>query len=408
MSKIIRDDSGQFLLTSAFILAFAIIAITLMLNNVIFSSNMAYVGMMDQSRYDALSLKQATAKEISYAYNYTKGDADSSRFDKYTDDYEKALNGLYGIKSKQVTITSTPYRIPISDPLAVTETESQLSIIGRNSNLTYKIFTGNPLSSGTTPGGTSSGYKINIIPSKYNVTVGLTPMDYVLLTVEVFSNSSTPVAQANVDVTMHKTLAGSEFRDLSGTAVTVVTTDSTGKATLKYVSAQTGTDTIYATIGAGNRSNDINIFCAPIPSACSHVVGNTTYTKTYAENEKIYATGGGNLRADFVKISYDIYVNGLYNFSNFKVDITLNPDSNNTAFATSDDSGSFTQALISGTNYNKNINVRIQCLDNDYPYFANLTMRISGTCNICGTPGNRPLYEREVIIHVRGNPGDWP
>jgi hypothetical protein len=65
-----NDKSGQLMLISAFMLAMMVVTISLLLNNVIYSSNLAYDGFMDQSRYDNLCYKQVTANEMNYAYKY--------------------------------------------------------------------------------------------------------------------------------------------------------------------------------------------------------------------------------------------------------------------------------------------------------------------------------------------------
>jgi pimeloyl-ACP methyl ester carboxylesterase len=114
-----KDKSGQVMLISAFMLAIVVVAITLMLNNVIYSSNMAYVGYMDQSRYDDLSYKQATANEATYAhYAYV---SDSAKYGTYMDDYKKCLNNLSSAKGGYIELTSSTSPatnpLPLPDPI---------------------------------------------------------------------------------------------------------------------------------------------------------------------------------------------------------------------------------------------------------------------------------------------------
>jgi len=124
----LKDRSGQLMLISALLLAMMVVAITLMLNNVIYSSNMAYVGFMDQSRYDDLAYKQATSREAIYAYSAETTDP---LFVKHMEDYEKALNNITSMKGQYVDLDS---QITSTGPMTHTRTLTQLSIYGKDSN----------------------------------------------------------------------------------------------------------------------------------------------------------------------------------------------------------------------------------------------------------------------------------
>ena len=63
-----KDDSGQVMLTNAILFAIIIIVISLMLNNIIYATNVAYIGFMDGSKYEDLSIRQMTTKEATCAF----------------------------------------------------------------------------------------------------------------------------------------------------------------------------------------------------------------------------------------------------------------------------------------------------------------------------------------------------
>lgn len=130
----LKDLSGQLMLISAFLLAMMVVAITMMLNNVIYSSNMAYIGFMDQSRYDDLSYKQATIKEAIYAEA-----VDRSNYNDYMEDYAKSLNNITSMRGRYVDLATSTTS---SGPFSSTKTRTELTISGKNSNISYVLYTG--------------------------------------------------------------------------------------------------------------------------------------------------------------------------------------------------------------------------------------------------------------------------
>lgn len=101
-----NSDSGQVVLTSAILIAIVIVIVALMLNNIIYSTNVAYIGFMDGSKYEDQSIRQMTTKEFVHTYYSYPDDLDASQIklrSQYMDtDYKSALNYLLNSKGKYV------------------------------------------------------------------------------------------------------------------------------------------------------------------------------------------------------------------------------------------------------------------------------------------------------------------
>lgn len=135
------DDSGQVLLTSAIMFALVIIVIALMLNNIIYATNVAYIGFMDGSKYEDFSIRQMTTNEAAGAYQRYHDIATVRN--QYMSDYLKALNYLTNSKGKYVDLTDTYYTSPHLG-LTVTQTQWNLVITNKNSVANYTVQTGSP------------------------------------------------------------------------------------------------------------------------------------------------------------------------------------------------------------------------------------------------------------------------
>ncbi len=145
-----NDDSGQVLLTSTILFVVIIIFIALMLNSIIYATNVAYLGFMDGSKYEDLSIRKLTTGEAHGSYQTYP-----SRFDdsialpnprlinrtKYMDDYESAINYLTNSKGKYVELVDTYYTSPHSG-LITTQTKWDMVITDKNSKTNYSIQTG--------------------------------------------------------------------------------------------------------------------------------------------------------------------------------------------------------------------------------------------------------------------------
>jgi hypothetical protein len=137
-----NDKSGQLMLISAFMLAMAVVVISLMLNNVIYAGNLAYVGFMDQTRYDDLNFKQTTAAEMNYAYNkyIDSVPQDFNAYNMYIENYKDTINSITSIKGRYIELEPAS----VFDPHALIHQHNQksLSIYSKYSSARYAITTG--------------------------------------------------------------------------------------------------------------------------------------------------------------------------------------------------------------------------------------------------------------------------
>lgn len=369
----LKDKSGQLMLISAFLMAMMVVMITLMLNNVIYSSNMAYVGFMDQSRYDDLSFKQATANEAEYAAMH-----DTAKFPTHMDDYERSLNNITSIKGRYVELDSTRI-IPNPPPLPVTHTMNKISIYGKGSNASYTIYTGwdgvtvpggSPPAPGTPPAG---GYVVDLTPSKYNVISGPGSSDRVTLTLIVSDHNGTRMP--NVPVSFYFTRVGANIV-WPGTTfeATNMTSGPNGVTTAEYydVNNTTSTVPIWATAGS-NTSNIVYLNCGPVPPTCTHNASLAASTPTTT-----HVTGN----------NYEVKV--LFNFTGF---------TNDTIPSIS--VLSQTDTVITGVapSYDTNTNmlsftIRLTSIS---PYEVQLGLEMKAHCDI-----DALAYDRNAILTIQG------
>ncbi|OPY27984.1 MAG: Calx-beta domain protein [Methanocella sp. PtaU1.Bin125] len=163
------DDSGQVLLTSAIIFALIIVVIALMLNNIIYATNVAYVGFMDGSKYEDLSIRQMTANEAAGAFQKYNG-MDVIR-SQYMNDYLKALNYLTNSKGKYIDLTDTYYTEPHLG-LVTTQTQWNLVIVNKDSMVNYTLQTGSPDPSAPCPPSLLPDPEVSFEDAVYNITEG--------------------------------------------------------------------------------------------------------------------------------------------------------------------------------------------------------------------------------------------
>lgn len=81
------NDSAQLLLIAGFAIGVGIVVITVMLNNVIYASNMASESSIDTSRYDIANAIQTTTEAYQDAYRYSNGTYGD--YENYIDSYSK-------------------------------------------------------------------------------------------------------------------------------------------------------------------------------------------------------------------------------------------------------------------------------------------------------------------------------
>ncbi|TQD28244.1 hypothetical protein [Methanolobus vulcani] len=96
------DDSAQLLLIAGFAVGVGIVVITIMLNNVIYASNIASESSIDTSRYDMANAVQMTTEacEDAYQYSITNGShssIDNDAFEQYMENYTDKVSQNFGI-----------------------------------------------------------------------------------------------------------------------------------------------------------------------------------------------------------------------------------------------------------------------------------------------------------------------
>ncbi|UGV39957.1 hypothetical protein J7W08_07455 [Methanococcoides orientis] len=120
------DDSAQLLLLAAFAIGFTLVITTIMLNNVIYASNMASESTSDISNYEISNIAQMTDEATRAAYNDSKSYSDETARDAnitaYIDSYANEISTIYAFRG--------------------------LSLSFDDSNLTEAYFTENGLYSG--------------------------------------------------------------------------------------------------------------------------------------------------------------------------------------------------------------------------------------------------------------------
>ncbi|CAJ35801.1 hypothetical protein [Methanocella arvoryzae] len=188
MALMVKCELGQVMLTSAFLLAIVIIIVTIMLNNLIYSNNVAYLGLSDQSQYDDLSIMKMTVDEMNYALNVANGD--QSMFAKNFTAFISATNNMTLTKGTHVQNSS-----PVFTSGDVTQ---QLYVSDKDSSKTYVIKSKSQaaLTPGTYHGGRDPG---NVIVRLGANDTTLRLGEHVLLIVEVV-NSTTYMPEPNVTV----------------------------------------------------------------------------------------------------------------------------------------------------------------------------------------------------------------
>ena len=169
------DDTGQVLLTSALLFAIIITIIALMLNNVIYATNIAYMGFIDGSKYEDQSIRHMTEKEAICSFDLSPNLATRT---KYMSDYEKAINSLTSSKGTFIQLTNNYYPTPEPSGLTFTETQWGLTITNKDTMVKYLISTGStavstPLPDPTLPPTVSFNLDPNPVTEGDAVTVNV-------------------------------------------------------------------------------------------------------------------------------------------------------------------------------------------------------------------------------------------
>lgn len=221
------DENGQILLSGAFLFAIAIAIIAIMLNNVIYSNNVAYIGFSEQSTYGDSSLKQMMIDEI---YNeYHKSSGNEAWFTSNMTAFMNAVNNMTVIKGVYIKNVSHKFTNNPHDSQSDV-VRQQIYIYGKNFNESYTIGTNYTKPPAAT---------VNILPrNPGNVIIKLginnTNSYYFAFIIDV-TNSTTYLPEPNVSITLNND--GRETRS------DPILTDSNGR--LIWPTIRTGTHKIY-------------------------------------------------------------------------------------------------------------------------------------------------------------------
>ena len=271
-----KDDSGQVMLTNAILFAVIIITISLMLNNIIYATNVAYVGFMDGTKYEDLSIRQMTTKEATGAFQDYLLHADNVNIrSKYINDYIKAVNNLTNSKGKYVEILNR-YYAPPNPPsylgLKVTQTQWDLVITNKDSKVTYNINTGSTDPSASCPSTTLQLPTASFSGDPYMVNEGGT----CTVTVTLDHPYTVPITIDYSTVTINAT---SDNYDAVSGSVTIPASVQEGYFSIptKYYNQVTGTKAFTVNIVSTNPVTgstdsaiifieDIDIVASPTPT----------------------------------------------------------------------------------------------------------------------------------------------
>lgn len=93
------DEDGQLILISGFLLAISLVVLTLMLNSIIYTGNIAYEGTMNTHERNMQEINRLTIDEIYYARNLSQ-----LQYDSYMSNYTLYVTNLEAYKGVSVSI----------------------------------------------------------------------------------------------------------------------------------------------------------------------------------------------------------------------------------------------------------------------------------------------------------------
>ena len=177
--EIIENERAQFMLLAGFIIAIGLVITTVMLNNIIFESNMAGEAGGDSIKYDVVNLMRISGDEMKSAYrNVTEpGQNDAVKlinFTKQMQDFNGNLSQIYALHGEGVNLSldisnwnSTRYANFTDNGTASGAADWTVMENVINSNITINITT--ILSSfNISISNSTSSWQINFTPSPGN------------------------------------------------------------------------------------------------------------------------------------------------------------------------------------------------------------------------------------------------
>ena len=106
------DDSAQLLLIAGFTIGLAIVVSTIMLNNIIFASNMASESSIDANRYYVSNARQMSSDAFSGAYGYaTKNQTsfNATLFNQYMSSYNQKAASMYALSGISFNVQNSTF-----------------------------------------------------------------------------------------------------------------------------------------------------------------------------------------------------------------------------------------------------------------------------------------------------------
>lgn len=238
-----RDDSGQLIIISGFIIALGVITLTIMLNSVIYAGNSAYEGTMDMPSNNIQYLDQLTCREANNAYYYanSSGTFDINKYNSYMGSYSKNLTLIYAQKGDSVQVTGNSFdqtnkiataNIVYNDTVIAYQHSASINIAPKSlSDSLMTPVVGNPIALGLVVG---SSYR------DVNGTVNVSTSTTITFTVTLLDKSGAEIRAQNIPVnvsttygTLDKTF---DYTTSSGYATFHISSSNPGIATITVYS----------------------------------------------------------------------------------------------------------------------------------------------------------------------------
>ncbi|MDF1533900.1 MAG: hypothetical protein P1P69_05290 [Methanosarcinaceae archaeon] len=106
------DDSAQLILIAGFTIGLAIVVSTIMLNNIIFASNMASESSIDSNRYHISNAKQMSSDAFSGAYGYAiqnQTPFNETLFNQYMSSYNQKAASMYALSGVSFNVQNSTF-----------------------------------------------------------------------------------------------------------------------------------------------------------------------------------------------------------------------------------------------------------------------------------------------------------
>ncbi|KGK98005.1 hypothetical protein LI82_09665 [Methanococcoides methylutens] len=150
------DDSAQLLLLAAFAIGFTLVITTIMLNNVIYASNMASESTTDISSYDISNVAQMTDEATKAAYNNNS----KAEFTEYMNSYANEVTAMYAFRGLSLSFDNSSLVDPYFTKSGLYGGESDWIVV-KNVNRTDEFTI--ELNDTSKLGNASNAYEVQVI-----------------------------------------------------------------------------------------------------------------------------------------------------------------------------------------------------------------------------------------------------